>query len=217
MRVLLVTSHYKPGPGGAETVVFLTERLLREAGHDVVPFAVAEPDTSPTPWLRWFPPPAGAGARTEPGRRLAGIYSRSARRALESLLTQVRPDVAHVHHVHEFLTLSVLEALRDHEVPTVMTLHDYKIVCPNYRLFTQERPCERCLSGGRLVNPLRHGCLAGEGPAWRAAAAGLEAGLAEIRGWWRSIGLFIAPSAFCAIGWSPGACRPTGSWCCPIP
>ncbi|MFL6055712.1 MAG: glycosyltransferase [Actinoallomurus sp.] len=127
MRVLLVTSHYKPGPGGAETVVFLTERLLREAGHDVVPFAVAEPDTSPTPWLRWFPPPAGAGARTEPGRRLAGIYSRSARRALESLLTQVRPDVAHVHHVHEFLTLSVLEALRDHEVPTVMTMHDYAV------------------------------------------------------------------------------------------
>jgi glycosyltransferase involved in cell wall biosynthesis len=196
MRVLLVTSHYKPGPGGAETVVSLTEQLLREAGHDVVPFAVAEPDTSPTPWLPWFPPPAGSGARTEPGRRLAGIYSTPARRALDALLTQIGPDIAHVHHVHEFLTLSVLDALRHHEIPTVMTLHDYKAVCPNYRLFTQGRPCERCLSGGRLVNALRHGCLAGEGSAWRAAAAGAEAGLAAMRGWWRWVGLFIAPSVF---------------------
>ncbi|MCW2899818.1 MAG: glycosyl transferase group 1 [Streptosporangiaceae bacterium] len=196
MRVLLLTSHYKPGPGGAETMVSLTEELLRGAGHEVVPFATAEPDTAPTPWAGWFPPPAGAGGRTEPGRRLAGIYSRPARRALDALLTQVRPDIAHVHHVHEFLTLSVLDALRDHGIPVVMTLHDYKAVCPNYRLFTQGRPCERCLNGGRLANPLRHGCLAGEGSAWRAAAAGAEAGLAAVRGWWRSVRLFLAPSAF---------------------
>jgi glycosyltransferase involved in cell wall biosynthesis len=196
MRVLLITGHYQPGPGGAETVVHLTERLLRGAGHEVVPFATAEPGTSPTPWRGWFPPPAGSAARTEPGRRLAGIYSRPARRALDRLLTEARPDVAHVHHVHEFLSLSVLDALRDHEIPVVMTLHDYKAVCPNYRLFTQGRPCERCLSGGRLLNPLLHHCLAGEGSSWRAAAAGAEAALGTLRGWWRSVRLFLAPSAF---------------------
>ncbi|MEN3534711.1 glycosyltransferase [Microbispora sp. ZYX-F-249] len=196
MRVLLVTGHYTPGPGGAETVVALTERLLRDAGHEVVPFATAEPGTLATPWAAWFPPPAGAAARTEPGRRLAGAYSRPARRALESLLAVARPDVAHVHHVHEFLTLSVLSALRRHRVPVVMTLHDYKAVCPNYRLFTGGRPCERCLRGGRLTNALRHGCLAGEGSAWRAAAAGVEAGLGRLCGWWRPVRLFLAPSAF---------------------
>ena len=49
MRVLLLANHYRPGPGGAEAVLLATEALLRERGHEPVPFAVREPDTAPTP------------------------------------------------------------------------------------------------------------------------------------------------------------------------
>ncbi|MGK5448189.1 glycosyltransferase [Streptomyces radiopugnans] len=199
VRVLLLTGHYTAGPGGAETVVALTEEVLRGAGHETVPFAVDEPGTLETPWRDRFPPPAGAGARTEPGRRFAGVYSRPARRALEALVREARPDVAHVHHVFEFLTLSVLDVLRAHRIPVVMTVHDYRPVCPNYRLFAHGRPCERCLHSGRTgrtVNVVRHRCLSGEGSAWRAVASAAEAPLAALRGWWRTVDVFVAPSAF---------------------
>jgi glycosyltransferase involved in cell wall biosynthesis len=108
----------------------------------------------------------------------------------------VRPDVAHVHYIFEFLTLSVLDVLHAHRIPVVMTLHDYRPVCPNYRLFTAGRPCQRCLHHGRVWNVVLHHCLRGEGSRWRAVAAGAEAGLASLRHWWSRIGLFIAPSAF---------------------
>ncbi|MDQ3764861.1 MAG: glycosyltransferase [Actinomycetota bacterium] len=196
MRVLLLTGHYTAGPGGAETVTVMTESLLQQAGHEVIPFAPREPDTIPTPWQRFFPPPAGAGARTEPGARFAAIYSRPARRSLEALIRYARPDVAHVHHIFELLTLSVLDVLSAYRIPVVMTLHDYRPVCPNYRLFTAGRPCRRCLHHGRVWNVVRHHCLRGEGSRWRAVAAGAEAGLAGLRHWWSRIGLFIAPSAF---------------------
>jgi hypothetical protein len=65
----------------------------------------------------------------------------------------------------------VLDALRRRRVPTVMTLHDYKPVCPNFRLFTDGRPCTRCLSG-RYVEVVRHRCL--EGSRWRSVAAAAE-------------------------------------------
>jgi len=31
------------------------------------------------------------------------------------------------------------------EIPVVMTLHDYKLACPNYKMRTQGEVCERCL------------------------------------------------------------------------
>ena len=137
MRVLLVGNHWTDGPGGAETVLVLTARLLRAAGHEVVPFAVAEERTLPTPVRDRLPVAAGSGARTRFGEAWAGTWSPRSYRALARVVEEVRPDVAHVHHVFERLTTSVLDALRRHGVPTVLTLHDYKPVCPNYRLFTE--------------------------------------------------------------------------------
>src|SRR5206468_1715338 len=151
-----------------ETVLVLTADLLRRAGHEVVPFAVAEERTLPTPVRGRLPTAAGSRARTGCGEAWAGTWSPRSYRALAAVVDEVRPDVAHVHHVFERLTTSVLDALRRRAVPTVMTLHDYKPVCPNYRLFTEGAPCTRCLSG-RYRHVVQHRCL--EGSRWRPGAA----------------------------------------------
>src|SRR3954466_3997427 len=193
MRVLLVGNHWTDGPGGAETMLQLTAGLLRDGGAEVVPFAVAEEGTLPTPVLDRLPAAAGRGSRTRFGAAWAGTWSPRSYRALARVVDEVRPDVAHVHHVFERLTTSVLDALRRRGVPTVMTLHDYKPVCPNYRLFTDGAPCTRCLSG-RYLEVVRHRCL--EGSRWRSVAAAVEAYAARIRGLYRRVDRFIAPSAF---------------------
>ena len=193
MRVLLVGNHWTEGPGGAETMLVLTADLLRAAGHEVVPFAVAEERTLPTPVRDRLPAAAGSGARTRFGEAWAGAWSPQAYRALARVVEEVRPDVAHVHHVFERLTSSVLDALRRCGVPTVMTLHDYKPVCPDYRLYTEGAPCTRCLSG-RYVEVVRRRCL--EGSRWRSVAAAAEAYAARARGLYQRVDRFLAPSAF---------------------
>ncbi len=193
MRILLVGNHWTAGPGGAETMLVLTSTMLRQAGHEVEPFAVTGPRTLPAATAGSFPRAAGEGARTRAGEALAGVWSRRAFAALTRLLDQWRPDVVHVHHVYERLTLSVLDALRRRGVPTVMTLHDYKPVCPNYRLYTGGEPCTRCLSG-RYVEVVRNRCL--EGSRWRSVAAAADAYLAGARDVYGAVGAFVAPSAF---------------------
>ena len=193
MRVLLVGNHWTDGPGGAETMLVLTADLLRRAGHEVVPFAVAEERTLPTPVRERLPVAAGSRARTRFGEAWAGTWSPRSYRALAGVVDEVRPDVAHVHHVFERLTTSVLDALRRRGVPTVLTLHDYKPVCPDYRLFTEGAPCTRCLSG-RYYEVVRHRCL--EGSAWRSAAAAADAYVSRARGLYDRVDAFVAPSAF---------------------
>jgi glycosyltransferase involved in cell wall biosynthesis len=193
VRVLLVGNHWTDGPGGAETVLVLTAQLLRAAGHEVVPFAVSEERTLPTPVRDRLPVAAGAGARTRFGEAWAGVWSPRSYRALAGVVDEVRPDVAHVHHVYERLTTSVLDALRRRSVPTVMTLHDYKPVCPNFRLFTDGAPCTRCLDG-RYWQVVRHHCL--EGSRWREVAAAVDAYAARGRGLYTQVDALVSPSAF---------------------
>ena len=193
MRLLLVGNHWTPGPGGAETMLVLTEELLTDAGHEVVPFALAEERTLPTPAADLLPRWAKDEARTGLGEALAGLWSRQAGRALEAALVRHRPDVAHVHHVFEGLTLAVLAALHRHRVPVVMTLHDYRPVCPNFRLFRDGAPCTRCLDG-RYARVVVHRCL--EGSRWRSVAAAAEGHLARRRGWYDDVAAFVSPSRF---------------------
>jgi glycosyltransferase involved in cell wall biosynthesis len=174
-------------------MLLLTADLLRTAGHEVVPFAVAEERTLPTPVRDRLPAAAGAGSRTRFGEAWAGTWSPRAYRSLAAVVDEVRPDVCHVHHVFERLTVSVLDALRRRRVPTVMTLHDYKPVCPNFRLFTDGAPCTRCLSG-RYVEVVRHRCL--EGSRWRSVAAAADAYASRARGLYHRVDRFLAPSAF---------------------
>ena len=182
MRILLVGNHHRP-VGGAETMLLEGERLLREAGHQVSVLALAEPG-GPDPC--WLAPPAG---------RFAAVWSRPAAAAVHRLVDRFRPDVAHVHHVYEGLTLSVLDALHRRGVPVLLTLHDYRPVCPNYRLFRGGRPCQRCLRPAlRPVEVVRLGCL--EGPRARAVAAAAEVAVAAGRRTYRQVARFVAPSAY---------------------
>jgi glycosyltransferase involved in cell wall biosynthesis len=205
VRILLVGNHWTPGPGGAEAMLVLTADLLRRAGHDVVPLALAEEGTLPTPAADLLPRSGKDAARTKPGEAWAGLWSRDAARAVRDAVRRHRPDVAHVHHIYEGLTLAVLHVLHRHAVPVVMTLHDYRPVCPGFRLHTEGRTCTRCL-GGDVSQVLRHHCL--EGSRWRSVAAVAEAHAARRLHWYDDVALFLAPSRFLRDRVVQGGLRP---------
>ena len=46
-----------------------------------------------------------------------------------------RPDVAHLHMIDHQLSPSILHALKKFNVPVIQTVHQYKLVCPNYRFY----------------------------------------------------------------------------------
>jgi glycosyltransferase involved in cell wall biosynthesis len=194
VRVLVVNKFLFPN-AGAETVALGTRELLAGAGHEVLDFAMRDPRNVPSAQAARFAPARAYESATAGRDALNLVYSRSARAALRGLLAERRPDVAHLHNVYHQLTTSVIDELVAQNIPTVLTLHDYKPVCPSYELFTEGAPCRRCV-GRPPLGVIRHRCIRGSLPA--SALAAVEAALTRVRRSYHRVDRLIAPSRFMA-------------------
>jgi len=195
LRVLAVNKyHYLKG--GAERYYFELSRMLEDRGHEVVPFSMEDPENEPSAYSEHFVSPSGfdklRGFRDRIRAAARVVYSLEARRKIEALAERTSPDVAHLHNIAHQLSPSILYGLEARGVPVVQTLHDYKLVCPNYQMFVDGAVCERCL-GGRYYRAVVHRCMH-ESVAQSlnvCAEAYVHAVLGTYR---RLVDLFVAPS-----------------------
>jgi len=148
MKVLLINKTlYRSG--GDAVCTMADGDLLSAHGHDVRYWGMHHDRNGPHPYQEHFAPNVELTAKMSIGRKartLANlIYSMPARRGLERVLDDFRPDIVHVNNIHHHLSPSVLDAIHKRGYPMVMTLHDYKVVCPYYYL---RRPdgtiCDKC-------------------------------------------------------------------------
>lgn len=199
MRILHVNK-FLYRRGGAETYMLDLADLQARAGHDVEFFAMAHPDNQPARFADRFPahmelepaPPSVAEKVRAAGRVL---WSTSARRGIREVVEEFAPDVVHLHNVYHQLSPSILEPLARLHRPTVMTLHDYKLACPNYQFLDHGVPCQACIDGGFRQAVLRR-CKGGSLPA--SALCATESWLHRRTGAYGPVQRFISPSRFLA-------------------
>lgn len=152
MKILQVTKYYYLR-GGAERVFFNTIDLLRSHGHEVVPFCVHHPENLSTEWDKYF---ADADELRDMGTldRIKNIgrffINKDAAAKLDRLLTDWKPDVAHLHNIFNGLSLAILPVLKKHGVPVVITCHDTRFMCPSPDFDMTSRACRNCNRTGFL-------------------------------------------------------------------
>jgi glycosyltransferase involved in cell wall biosynthesis len=195
MRILHM-NRYVRRYGGAESYMFDIARVLQMRDHDVEFFGVASPANPPMTYSEYFPSPVdredgGTGARVRSVARM--MWSTSARRGARRVIDEFRPDVIHLHNIYHDLSPSVIWAARDAGVPTVMTVHDYKLVCPSQELLNHGRPCTRCYPG-RFVNAAATRCRDDSLSASLAVTA--EAYLHSSLSSYGHVDTFVCPSRF---------------------
>src|SRR6185436_1446488 len=92
---LLSINNYYYRRGGAEVVFLEQNRMLAEAGWQVVPFAMKHASNLPTPWERYFPDEIEFGQDYSAAGKLVRasrvIYSLQAREKLKELLGAFHP------------------------------------------------------------------------------------------------------------------------------
>jgi len=147
LRVLVAHNFYGDRAAGGEATVFEQEtKLLRLNGCDVT--TLERSNSEITRWPVW--------------KKCALPFclgnSREVYRQVVELIKEKRPEILHAHNYKYVLTPSIFKAAKDCGVKTVLTLHNYRLICPGGQLRRGNEICEECLrrSPSRIL--WRRGC-----------------------------------------------------------
>jgi glycosyltransferase involved in cell wall biosynthesis len=195
MKVLLANKFFFD-KGGPETVMFQERSSLMRSGQTVVDFSMEDERNCESPFASHFV----SQKEYRNGSKLSKIYwalslihSREAVCKISALIAATRPDVVHCHNIYHQLTPSIIGAAKSLGVPVVMTLHDYKVVCPTYLRQREGRPCSLCLNGN-FAQVLRNRCA--DGSVEASAVLYAEAVVHRWLGNYERVDRFLAPSRF---------------------
>lgn len=183
--------------GGSETVMFQERDYLLRSGHQVVDFSMQDERNFPSPNSSFFVSGqdyrGGGGKLGKLKSALSLIHSGEAVDRISALIRQTRPDLVHCHNIYHQLTPSIIGAAKKLGVPVVLTLHDYKPVCPTYNRVRDGEPCSDCIDGD-FSHVLRNRCA--EGSLGKSALLYAEAVVQRVMGSYEKVDAFIAPSRF---------------------
>lgn len=197
MKILHVNKFFDQ-TGGVEIYLHRVMSKQAEAGHEVHAFSTRASSnlaSKDAPYfVHRFDMSRSEGFQKDIQKAAAFLWNTEAKRTMERMLKEIRPDVVHLHNIYHHLSTSILDPIRVSGVRCVQTLHDLKLACPNYAMFTQGEVCERC-RGGKYWNAITHRCLTD-------STAGNVLGAAEMtmtkfrKSYERTIHRFITPSEF---------------------
>jgi glycosyltransferase involved in cell wall biosynthesis len=195
--------------GGAEKVLFEECRIFRKAGNQVAIFSRSNDKNDQSEFNEFFPPRIDTDqirlklSSIRSFKEL--IYSKESRAGLREVIKRFNPDIAHAHNIYGRLSVSVLDELQEARIPVVMTLHDFKLICPSYLMLSRGRVCEEC-KGHKYYRAVRNRCH--KGSLMASAIYALETLINHALDKYGPVSYFISPSRFLKekfveFGWDP--------------
>lgn len=164
MKILLVHNDYGKY-SGEEAVVDKMAAMLGGLGHEVAQLRMTT-----------------TGARESLSGKIrgfvSGVYCPSGVKAMREALRREKPNVVNVHNLFPFITPAALRECKKTGVPVIMTVHNFRLICPTGLFMRDNRPCELCLEKGNEWGCVRYNCehsiLKSVGYAARNAVARLR-------------------------------------------
>jgi len=122
--------NYYCQPGGEDEVYASEAALLEREGHLVGRFTVHNDTLAGRNLLQM-------GIDT--------VWSTTASNQLRQKIAEVRPDVIHFHNTFPQVSPAAYYVARRAGIPTVQTLHNYRLICPSAILYRGGSVCEDCV------------------------------------------------------------------------
>jgi glycosyltransferase involved in cell wall biosynthesis len=176
MRILIIHNYYKQA-GGEDTVFHAEAVLLEQYGHQVEKLTFSNKEVN---------------SLSEKLKAALGVvYNPGSARLVEERIKAFKPDVVHVHNFFPLLSPAVFYVAHRLQVPIVMTLHNYRLVCPSALLYYNGKVQTGNLYKTFPLDAIRQKVY--RDSAVQTASVVLTTGMHKLLGTWqRKVSKFIA-------------------------
>ena len=144
MKILIVHNDYAKY-SGEEAVVDKMASMFRQHGHDVCFYRKTTANLRKSLWgqVRAF---------------WEGIYSPSGVIGIRKVIEREKPDIINVHNLYPFISPASLFECRKEGIPVVMTIHNFRVICPTGLFMRNHKPCECCLLKKNEWDCVKYNC-----------------------------------------------------------
>jgi glycosyltransferase involved in cell wall biosynthesis len=182
LKILYVHTRYAQSKGGEDTTVEAEAQLMKSKGHDVHVHMFDNAELI-----------GSTGGKLKAG--LSAIYNSSSAAEIKKVAKLFKPDVVHVHNFFFAASPSILIAIKKLNIPLAVTIHNYRLICPNALLLRENSVCELCVHHDFPWWGVKYKCY--HNSAVQSAAIGAMAAIHKWTGTWKkSVDLYITPSEF---------------------
>lgn len=197
MKILFANKFFYVN-GGSERVFFQERDFLFEKGHKIIDFSMNDIRNFPSLFSEFFIPKVDYNNSDRVFQNIQNaasfIHSSVAVENIEALVAQEQPEIAHLHNIYHQITPSIIPILKNNGVKVVLTLHDYKLVCPSYLALKEGVICDQC-QGKSFWKPFTTNC---QNSYMQGLLLSMEAMFHKWKKSYDSVDLFLAPSQFMA-------------------
>jgi glycosyltransferase involved in cell wall biosynthesis len=179
------------------TVILIHNRYVYRGGEDTVFEAEAELLEQHGFGVTRVEAQSRAPLNAVDALRLAASasWSQSWYNKIKKMARQIKPDLIHVHNFFPNISPAVLFAAEKANVPVVLTLHNFRLLCPLGYFFRSGRICEDCIGKTVPWPASLHGCYRQSHAASAAVSAMIV--LHKFWGTWATrVSRYIALSEF---------------------
>jgi glycosyltransferase involved in cell wall biosynthesis len=182
--------------GGSEAVFFGEKELLESQGHTVWPFSMHSEGNLKSEFSSHFVEEVDYESPRlidKVKNAVKIVYSFDARSKMEGFLRDYTPDVAQFHIFQHQISVSTFGPLRKRGIPILLTVHDLKPMCANYKMYVAGQVCEAC-KGGKYLNCFKKRC--NDGSAGKSLINTVEMYFHHARGYYDWVDQYICVSRF---------------------
>lgn len=180
MNILIIHNRYSK-IGGEEKVVEMQQKLLSAAGHNVYSYIrdYAEKESWRLGKIQSL---------------FSALYSRHSIRDIKKIVKEFHPNVAIVHNLFPIISAAIIPELKRLGIPVVMTIHNYRLLCPIGLFFQNGKVCTKCAESKlREVNCALQRC---EGSTSGSIAFSIRGLWSRMKGYFDNVDIFLSVSEF---------------------
>lgn len=141
---------------GPEKYMFGLMDILEKKGHDVIVFSTVNSKNKKSKYSKYFVEAIGGkdkvyfeeydkDLKTSSQVLERQFYSKRVKNKLTELIKDTKPNVALLLHHQNKLSPSVIDTCHENNVPIVMRLSDFSLVCSRNNLLRNGNICEACI------------------------------------------------------------------------